>query len=63
MVSIVRSRWTYLGHTLREDPQSPQQLAMDFYMSKEEIQTKRFGGTKRVSIVTTIQREIRETIE
>ena len=59
-VDITASRWRILGHLLRQPLQAPAQRALSYYC-REETDCKRFQGNKRATIITTINKNIRDT--
>ena len=61
-VRIAQSRWRYFGHALRMDPLSPPRRAMQYYFTAEP-NTKKFSGNKRSTIVTTLQKDIKQTLQ
>ena len=59
IVAITKARWQYFGHALRMNMDSPPQVAMNYYFLPEPV--TKFPGTKRATIVTTLQRDINTT--
>ena len=59
-VEIAERRWKLLGHVLRMDKDTPARKAMKFFF--EERSNKKFRGQKRATIVRTINRDIKRTI-
>ena len=56
---IVKQRWKLFGHTLRMDKETPARKAMKFFFEKRS--EKKFRGRKRTTIVTTLNRDIKNT--
>ena len=61
-IDITQARWKYLGHVLRMESDCPPKQAMEWFFLPE-INLKRYSGTPRTTIVTTIQRDIKNTKE
>ncbi len=57
---ITRSRWRMFGHCLRMDSNTPARRAMQYYFT--ENNEKRFLGQRRATLVTTINRDIKDTL-
>ena len=56
---ILRARWRLFGHILRGDPRMPANRAMLFYF--EPTEAAGFRGRPRITIVTTLDSDIRRT--
>ena len=60
-LDITRARWRYFGHALRASNETPQKKAMLWFFKHEKNHKKSSG--RRTTIVSTIQRDIRQTLE
>ena len=58
---ILKARWKLFGHILRLDRKCPANAAMDFYF--ELTNDKKFRGRPRTTLVTTLQSDIKKTLE
>ena len=58
---ILKSRWKLFGHILRLNKECPANKAMIFYF--ENINAKRFSGNPRITIVKTLNNDIKRTKE
>ena len=59
-IRIASARWKYFGHALRMNANAPPRMAMNYFFQPETT-LKKFGGSKRATIVTTLQSDIQAT--
>ena len=57
----MKARWKLFGHILRLDRKCPANSAMDFFF--EPTDHKKFRGRPRTTLVTTLQSDIKKTLE
>ena len=62
IIDITKARWRYFGHALRLPNDSPPKKAMKWFFMPE-LFNQQASGAKRTTIVTTLQADIKNTIE